>query len=425
MKYLNSMATKMRTVIAKVGICRRGVASACLVAFVLTIFSVACGSSSSLGTETDVTLETESSNSDTDSKVEASDAGENESTSATETSSTKEEDETESSSENSEDTPTTSSESGDNDSESTSSDAEDEDSVESSTESATTDGSTSDSTAESDSSTDEESTTDLPEPTFSLIVDEIPGGGVGGRILHLDADGNTITEITSLRMPYDIEFLPDEQRYLVGTIRDRAVLTVTMSGETEKRIEVGGYPCSVRYLETDTILVAGWDNGVPGFVKEFDREGEVLWEVTGLKWPWRAQRLDSGNTLIGDAGTNRVFEVDPDGKEVWAVEDLGPSSPQTFDRLGPVDVQRLEGGNTLVSVRGLNKVIEIDPKGEVIWEMDSLSRPYSAVRLPNGNTLISEQGKRRVIEVNPDKQVVWEKGGFGYLAKAYRIPPTF
>jgi hypothetical protein len=39
--------------------------------------------------------------------------------------------------------------------------------------------------------------------------------------------------------------------------------------------------------------------------------------MEGLRWPWKAQGLASGHTLIADARTRRVFEVTPDKKEVW------------------------------------------------------------------------------------------------------------
>ncbi len=169
-------------------------------------------------------------------------------------------------------------------------------------------------------------------------------------------------------------------------------------------------------------LVAGWDDDRPGFVREFDTDGQCVWGIEGLCWPWCAQRLDGGTTLIADAGAGRVAEVRQDGVEIWGVGGLGPERPALFDALGPVYCQRLESGNTLVSIRGLSKVVELSAQGQAVWEVgpDLISTQYSAIRLSSGNTLIADQGHSRVIEIDRERRIVWEWGGFGYPVKAYR-----
>lgn len=263
----------------------------------------------------------------------------------------------------------------------------------------------------------------------TLIVDEIPGRIVGnddeppGRVLHLDRRGRPIVDIASLKMPYDAAPTPDGC-YLVSIIRAKAVWKVAPDGAVLGRTEVGGYPCSVQLLANSHMLVAGWDYHLPGFVREYDQAGRLAWQLEGLRWPWKAERLANGNTLIADAGTNRVFEVGPDGGERWAVEQLGPEQPQLFDALGPVYCQRLAAGNTLVSIRGLSRIVELDPQGAVVWEVgrEHVYNQYSAVRLSNGNTLIADAGNFRVVEIDREKRVIWEQRGLGYPAKAYRLP---
>ncbi len=266
-----------------------------------------------------------------------------------------------------------------------------------------------------------------PLEQATLIVDEIPGRIVGnddeppGRVARLNSAGQVAWEINTLKMPYDAAQMADGS-YLVNIIRARAVWKVSPDGEIMWKRDVGGYPCSLQLLPTGHCLVAGWDDDVPGFAREFDAKGNEVWKLEHLCWPWKAQRLENGHTLVADAGANRVFEVDAEGKEVWAVDNLGPEKPELFDALGPVYCQRLDDGNTLVSIRGLCKVVELDPAGEVVWKVgkDIVHNQYSAVRLWNGNTLIADGGNFRVIEIDVDKNIVWEKPGFGYPAKAYR-----
>ncbi len=264
-------------------------------------------------------------------------------------------------------------------------------------------------------------------PRATLIVDEIPGRIVGdddeppGRVRLLDAAGAIAWEHLHLKMPYDAAPLPDGG-YLVGIIRARAVWQIAPDGAVVRRQPVGGYPCSLERLPGGNILVAGWDDDVPGFVREFAPTGEIVWRHEPLRWPWKAQRLANGHTLIADAGTGRVYEVDRQGEEVWAAAGLGPDEPALFDALGPIWCQRLHDGNTLVSIRARSRIVELDPAGRVVWEMgrEIVAEQYSAVRLATGNTLIADAGHHRVIELDVDKRIVWERGSFGYPAKAYR-----
>ena len=261
----------------------------------------------------------------------------------------------------------------------------------------------------------------------TLIIDEIPGRIHGndseppGHIFHLDARGDTLWNTKKYLMPYDAVRMKDGS-YLTNIIRERAAWQILPNEKVDRKQKVGGYPCSLQLLENGNILVAGWDDNFPGFVREYNEDGKIVWQLENLRWPWKAERLSNGNTLIADAGKNRVYEVDPGGKEIWAVDNLGPEKPELFDALGPVYCQRLDDGNTLISIRGLSKIVEVDPKGKVVWEVGSelVLNQYSAVRLWNGNTLICDGGHFRVIEIDVDKNITWETGGIGYPAKAYR-----
>ena len=171
------------------------------------------------------------------------------------------------------------------------------------------------------------------------------------------------------------------------------------------------------------MLVAGWDDDVPGFVREYEPAGRLTWQLDDLRWPWKAERLSDGQTLIADAGTNEVFAVDEAGRRVWRAAGLGPIEPALFDSLGPVYCQRLVNGHTLVSIRSLDRVVELDEEGAEVWSVPAgtLAAPYSATRLANDHTLVADNGHKRVVELNKAGQPVWELTGFGYIAKAYRL----
>ena len=63
-------------------------------------------------------------------------------------------------------------------------------------------------------------------------------------------------------------------------------------------------------------------------VAEIDREGKEVWAKDNMSNPYDCQRLDNGNTLIAD--NNGVFEVDPTGQIVWQVQQPGATQPQVF-----------------------------------------------------------------------------------------------
>ena len=261
----------------------------------------------------------------------------------------------------------------------------------------------------------------------TLIVDEFTSGVLtdafapNGRVALYEGQ-DLVWQIDNLPMTYDAALLPNGDCW-VSLIRERALWRVDQSGTPLQKLPVGGYPCSLQLLPAGNVLVAGWDDDVPGFVREYRPDGQLIWELTDLRWPWKAQRLPDGQTLIADAGTNEVFAVDEAGQRVWCVAGLGPIEPALFDKLGPVYCQRLDDGHTLVSIRSLSRVVELDEAGAVVWEVPAgiLATPYSATRLADGHTLVADNGHKRVVELDEAGQPVWELTGFGYIAKAYRL----
>jgi hypothetical protein len=97
-------------------------------------------------------------------------------------------------------------------------------------------------------------------------------------------------------------------------------------------------------------------------VIEVTPDKEIVWEYSGeeLACPYVAQRLKNGNTLIGDQfqkgvqiGSSyrgqRVIEVTPDKEIVW----------KYYTFTNPAGFERLENGNTLIGDFVKNRVIEV------------------------------------------------------------------
>ena len=55
-----------------------------------------------------------------------------------------------------------------------------------------------------------------------------------------------------------------------------------------------------------------------GAVMEIDRDGKVVFELSGLSSPSDADRLPNGNTIVAE--NTRVREFDRHGTEIWQKE---------------------------------------------------------------------------------------------------------
>ncbi|MBM3801692.1 MAG: hypothetical protein FJW26_05185 [Acidimicrobiia bacterium] len=142
-------------------------------------------------------------------------------------------------------------------------------------------------------------------------------------------------------------------------------------------------------------------------VVELDPEHRVVWTygaAEGLEVPVAAQRLENGNTVIGDAKRGRIIEVNRAGKVVWSYE-----SPD-IGNMRMRNCRRTASGTTLIAVEAAGKVIEVDKAGQIVWSFlaeDAANRfPYQAQRLPNGNTLVGLANPGELLEVDPAGKIV-------------------
>lgn len=151
-------------------------------------------------------------------------------------------------------------------------------------------------------------------------------------------------------------------------------------------------------------------------VEERDPGGNVVWsnKTAVAQRVVDFERLANGNTLMADASTRKVVEIDPSGtKVVWEYQCPGSVS----------SVHRLTNGNTLVGVTSPGQVIEVDRKGKTMWAARGFSYTRNATKLANGNVLLVETTQRRVVEINRAGKTVWtwRSGGRGYPLGVCRL----
>ncbi len=114
------------------------------------------------------------------------------------------------------------------------------------------------------------------------------------------------------------------------------------------------------------------------------------------------QRLDNGNTLVGENSTGRVLEVDQDGKIVFELQ-MPNMKRGSHNNLR--NCRKLKNGNYLVTFKAGKMVREYTPKGELVQEIKTSNAAFSAVRLPSGNTVVGHIDG--VTEFDKESKAVW------------------
>lgn len=145
-------------------------------------------------------------------------------------------------------------------------------------------------------------------------------------------------------------------------------------------------------------------------VLELTEKGDTAFMYKSSCHVFACQRLENGNTFIGECENGRLLEVNPKGRVVKSVTIL-PKSHSKDDMAFMRNARRLENGHYLVAHYGGEKVSEYDNKGRTVWNVEAKGRPHSVIRLNNGNTLVSIADANkdpRIVEYNPEGHIVWQ-----------------
>jgi len=164
----------------------------------------------------------------------------------------------------------------------------------------------------------------------------------------------------------------------------------------------GGNCSDVWMLDNGNILHAD------GNTTEIDpKTNEVVFSykptVTKGGGTFTCQRLDNGNTVVGENSTGRILELAKDGEVVFEMK-VEPYTEGNHHNLRMV--RKLKNGNYLVCHSGKGLVREYAPDGRSVFEVTVKGVAYSAVRLPNGNTLVGHIDF--ISEFDPEGKQVWQ-----------------
>ena len=179
---------------------------------------------------------------------------------------------------------------------------------------------------------------------------------------------------------------------------------------------------------------------------EVDKDGKIVHEIpltVDKPSPGSDTRLvrsvPGGGYLVAHEADGKVREYDRQGKVVWAYTlDLNgqpASTGLTGHGVNVFSAKRLTNGNTLIGGGNNNRVIEVNKAGQVVWSVESKDLPGITLAwittidpLPNGNVIFGNShagpDNPQLIEVTRDKKVVWtfkNWDAFGNLLVAAKV----
>jgi hypothetical protein len=179
---------------------------------------------------------------------------------------------------------------------------------------------------------------------------------------------------------------------------------------------------------------------------EVDKDGKIMHEIpltVDKPSPGSDTRLvrsvPGGGYLVAHEADGKVREYDRQGKVVWAYTlDLNgqpASTGLTGHGVNVFSAKRLTNGNTLIGGGNNNRVIEVNKAGQVVWSVESKDLPGITLAwittidpLPNGNVIFGNShagpDNPQLIEVTRDKKVVWtfkNWDAFGNLLVAAKV----
>ena len=224
------------------------------------------------------------------------------------------------------------------------------------------------------------------------LVAEMYSRSIGGRVIEYDAAGKERWQITGLRYVIDAQMVgPD--RVLIAEYIDRRVTEYNLKGEVLWQYRAGGLVLGARRLGNGNVFVVTRTQLV-----EVDKDGK---EVSNLPRPndvcAAAKFRDGSIALLTNGG--QVKHLDASGKEI---KSLPLNAPVLA--VG-TNIDALPNGHVLVPLYSTNRVVEIDADGKTVWQATT-PQPTCVARLPNGHTLVGSRLDMSIVDLDRDGKEV-------------------
>jgi HEAT repeat protein len=156
--------------------------------------------------------------------------------------------------------------------------------------------------------------------------------------------------------------------------------------------------------------------GIPEDRRKCREAWTSWWRTEGPKLDLTHLELEErliGLTLVVaydgyNQGKGRVFEIGPDGKTRWQIDDVQ----------GPVDAQVLPGNRVLIAEYNAVRFSERSRDGKIVWEHRANGSPVNCRRLPNGNTFLATTSE--ISEMTPAGKTLYTISG-RQVYSAYKL----
>jgi outer membrane protein assembly factor BamB len=223
-----------------------------------------------------------------------------------------------------------------------------------------------------------------------------------GNVVKFKEDGTPLWDFPN-RNAHDVQLLPGGNLLINPSGVQEVTPDKKIVWEVGKPI-VGKAEACQRLANGNTMIA---DN-TAHTVFDVTLDKQVVWkydvpEGAGMR---QVRRLENGNTLICAATAHVVLEVNPAKEIVWR-----------YELPFPYLAQRLANGNTLISSgagakREGHYLIEVDPAGKTVWKYggsdapkaEQLNWPAGFVRMADGTIYVSECQSARIRVLSPDRK---------------------
>jgi hypothetical protein len=244
------------------------------------------------------------------------------------------------------------------------------------------------------------------ERGITLVCDVNGGGKAGsdGSVWECGRDGKVLWRYDKLQGPIDARPLPGG-KLLIAEHRANRVTERNRNGDVLWETKTKGNPVTCQRLPNGNTFIATYEE-----LLEVTRDGKTVFSRTPGNRIFCAMKLRNGHIIYAHSN-NAIQELDEKGQVVRSVPCGGTGTWAGVDLL--------PNGHFLVGLYASNKVIEIDAQGKPSWEA-TVQSPTYPVRLRNGNTLVPSPDSHQVVELDRNGKEVWSAKTDGN-ARPFRV----
>lgn len=209
-----------------------------------------------------------------------------------------------------------------------------------------------------------------------------------GRVWEAGRDGKPRWQVSELRGPNDVQLLPGG-RLLVAERNGNRVTERDQQGHILWEHAATSSPIGCQRLRNGNTLITTFNE-----LYEITSEQKRVFthqSPTGFR---HAVKQRTG-CIVYVTSTGEVVELNKNGKQLRSVKPAAHASGAGYW----ASVEPAPNGHYLLALGGSNRVIEIDAQGKIVWECSVPSAVY-ATRLRNGHVLVASFNNRCLVEVD-------------------------